>query len=53
MKKIERVEVDDSRPLVSVKIVDSGEFHDGKLEGTIAENGKVVMSFQLLSVILV
>jgi len=45
LKKIESVEVDGTRPVVPVKIVDCGEFHDIKHHGTVVpvqENGKLV-----------
>lgn len=44
LRKIERVEVDGSRPVVPVKIVDSGELHDTKQHGAVVpepENGKL------------
>lgn len=44
LKKIERVEVKDTKPIVPVKIVDCGELHDTKHHSTVvpvAENGNL------------
>ena len=46
LKKIERVEVDGTRPVVPVKIIDCGEFHDTRYHGMVVpvqENGKLAL----------
>ncbi|PKA53844.1 Peptidyl-prolyl cis-trans isomerase [Apostasia shenzhenica] len=40
LKRIEHVEVDDSKPVVPVKIVDCGEIHDRQNEETLVRNEK-------------
>lgn len=48
LKKMERVETDDTKPVVPVKIVSCGELLDSKQGAVLQENGTIPCHFKII-----